>query len=90
MSEIDNLDLNVNFLSSDDFIHRNPKENIDYNSSYKSNRVNLKLAKKFTFGITDIQFLSEYNHDELINTSKIKNSASGPKNAESPIPLLFK
>ncbi|MCK5034105.1 MAG: TonB-dependent receptor, partial [Calditrichia bacterium] len=74
--KIDNLDLNVNYLSSNDLINRKHRGNTEFKSTYKSNRLNLKLAKKITFGTNSLQFLSEYNHDELINTSKIKSSGS--------------
>lgn len=72
--KIDDLDLNINYLSGFDKIIRKPSESTKYNSNYNSTRLNLLLAKKFSFSTFSLQFLSEYNHDELINTSKITNS----------------
>jgi hypothetical protein len=65
------FEIAANYLIGDNSIDREQNNQQVHNSSYNSRRLNLRLAKAFTFSQTDFQFLSEYYHDELDNTSNI-------------------
>lgn len=68
---INNLDININHFYSDDKILRKPLSTTSYQSLYQSSRFNAKIAKRFTYQTTDLQFLAEYFHDELDNKSNV-------------------
>ena len=68
---IKNLDININHFYSDDKILRGPLTTNTYRSTYQSSRFNAKIAKRFTYQTTDLQFLAEYFHDELDNKSNV-------------------
>jgi len=67
---ITDLDLNANYLNSEDVVSRDPEGNTAYFSTYETHRLNGHLAKKFSFFKTELQFLAEYFHDELKNKSE--------------------
>jgi len=69
--DLSDLDLSVNYLYGDNRVIRSESVSSRYSSSYTSKRLNGRLAKSFTFKNTDLQFLSEYFHDELISTSEL-------------------
>jgi hypothetical protein len=67
---INNLDININHFYSDDQIKRTPDTTNSYVSTFKSHRVNARLAKRLDYKSTDLQLLIEYFHDELENETK--------------------
>ncbi|MEJ2634780.1 MAG: TonB-dependent receptor [Calditrichia bacterium] len=67
------FDISVDYLYGKDNILRRPQGSSEYNSSYSTNQTNFKFAKKISFKTVDIQLLSEYFHDELLNKSNVKD-----------------
>jgi outer membrane cobalamin receptor len=63
-------DMNISHLYSDNRVSRDPVGNSVFHSDYLSQRLSWRVAKKFTFAKTDLQVLSEYHHDELVNKSE--------------------
>ncbi len=71
-----NFDLNIDYLYGDDFIDRGDPDIASFESNFLTQRVHLRLAKNFSGNTNSypqfgFQFLSEYFHDELFNSSKM-------------------
>ena len=71
ISGLSDLDMSVNYLYGDNEVIRSASEQSEYGSAYISKRLNGRLAKSFVFRTTDLQFLTEYYHDELVSTSDL-------------------
>ncbi len=71
---LSDIDMSVNYLYGDNQIIRAESESSAYRSAYLSKRLNGRFAESFTFGNMDLQFLSEYFHDELVSTSDLSKN----------------
>jgi outer membrane receptor protein involved in Fe transport len=68
-----NFELQVNHLYSNDVVKRKPSGNAQYTSSYNSNRLNLKIFKKFPIKKGEMKILTEYFHNDLKSDTKVKD-----------------
>ncbi len=68
------FEINVSQLHGNDNVYREPVGSARYVSTYGSNRLNLRVAKKFQYSGGDVQLLTEYYHDDLLTESKIKDT----------------
>ncbi len=64
-------DFTISYLNGNNNVDRDQNEEQVHNSAYITSGMNVRLAKAFTFGQTDLQLMSEYFHDELKNTARI-------------------
>lgn len=74
--DIDNFDINLNYMFNDDLITRDESLNATYLSTFLSQRIHLKIAKNFISSVDkksnfNFQFITEYFHDELFNKSEV-------------------
>ena len=69
------FDVLINHLYSRNKISRHPVGSAKYDKSYIGNRFNLKIAKKYRHKSGDIQLLSEYFHDDLLNDTGVKSGS---------------
>ena len=67
------FDILISHLPSRNKFSRNPVGSSRYISSYITNRLNTRIAKKFVYKSGEIQLLSEYYHDDLLTDSKVKD-----------------
>ncbi|MBN2366125.1 MAG: TonB-dependent receptor [Calditrichaeota bacterium] len=68
-----NFDVNINHFYSKNLIRRVPDGTLFYRNLFKTNRLNVNLAKKFQYRATDIQLMAEYFHDDLKNNASIED-----------------
>jgi outer membrane receptor protein involved in Fe transport len=73
------LSLLISNLYSINDVNRYTVESTQYISQYETQRLNVKLSKKFNYQSAGIQFISEYLHDELKDLSKLKDRESTRK-----------
>ncbi|MEJ2544617.1 MAG: TonB-dependent receptor plug domain-containing protein, partial [Calditrichaceae bacterium] len=66
------LSLLISNLYSTNDLTRYTVESTRYLSNYETQRLNIKISKKFNYQSAGIQFISEYLHDELEDLSKLK------------------
>ena len=61
------------FYSENNIIRNLPEQTVEFSNKYISNRINIKLAKKFQYELTEIQLLTEYLHDDLKNIARVRD-----------------
>jgi outer membrane cobalamin receptor len=65
------FDLSANYLSGENEFRREQANDQVHVSGYKTDQLNVRLAKAFLFATTDLQLLTDYYHDRLHNSSEV-------------------
>lgn len=78
ISSLKDFDINLNYLYGDDEVNRESPGYADFLSLFKTQRLNIRLAKNFStkpdaFPTYGFQFLTEYFHDEVFTKSELQD-----------------
>jgi len=74
LGNINDIEMNGSYFASKDNLVRNTVGSAEFNSDFKSNRLNLNILKKFRLNQNvELHFRTEYFHDELEDFQSVKD-----------------